>query len=49
MDLPRHMVGEAEEKGTITFTYVCEHYRIFLVEGYLWWVTSNHGERTKNR
>ena len=30
----RHVVGEVEENNTITFTYVCEHCKMFLVEGH---------------
>ena len=36
----RHLVGEAEEKGTITFTNVCENCKNFLVEDFLWWATA---------
>ena len=41
----RHVVGEVEEKGTITCLYVCVHCKMFLVEDILWLVTAEHEER----
>ena len=43
----RHVVGETEGRGAITFSYVCENYKLFPVEDFLWWVSTNHGERRK--
>ena len=31
----RHVVGETEQRGAITFTYVCEHWKLFPVEDFL--------------
>ena len=42
---PARVVGEVEEKGTITCLYVCVHCKMFLVEDILWWVTAEHAER----
>ena len=39
--LLRHMVVQVRDKGTITFTYVCDHCKSFFVEDFLWWVTAN--------
>ena len=41
-DFTRPVAGEVEEKGTITFKYVCEHCKQFQVEGFLWGVTASH-------
>ena len=41
------VVAETEERGVITFTYVCEHCTLFPVEGFLWWVSADHGEGRK--
>ena len=44
-DFLRHVAGEIEEIGAVTFTYVCEHCNRFPMEDVLWWVTVNHSER----
>ena len=31
----------------ITFTYVCEFCKLLRVEDFLWWGSTNHGERRK--
>ena len=41
----RHVVGEVEEKVTITCLHVCVHCKMFLVEDILWLVTAEHEER----
>ena len=46
-DLLRHVVCEKRGRGAITFTYVCEHRKVFPVEHFLWWVSTNHGEKKK--
>ena len=35
-------VGDVEEKGTITFTCVCDHCKMLSVADFLWWVTAKH-------
>ena len=30
-----HVVGQTEQRGTITFTHVCEHWKLFPVEDFL--------------
>ena len=47
----RRVVSEKEGMGAVTFTFVCEHCKLFPVEDFLWWVSANHGEtkkKTKN-
>ena len=34
-DLLRHVVGETEDSGAITFTHVCEHCKLFQVGDFL--------------
>ena len=34
-----HAVGETEGRGSITFTCVCEHCKLFPVEDLPWWVS----------
>ena len=46
--LLRCVVGEVEEKGAITFTYVCEHFKMFPVEDFPCELTANHGEEKKH-
>ena len=43
-DFLRHVAGETEGRGTITFTYVCEHRKVIPVEGrtFLLWVSINY-------
>ena len=36
-DLLRHVVCEKRGRGAITFTYFCEHRKVFPVEDFLWW------------
>ena len=46
-DLLRHVVCEKRGRGAITFTYFCEHRKVFPVEDFLWCVSTNHGEKKK--
>ena len=41
----RRVVGEKEGRGAITFTNVREHFKLFPVENFLWWVRTNRGEK----
>ena len=47
-DFLRHVVEIGEEKGTITFTYVCEHSNMFPWRIFFWRVSAKHGEQEKN-
>ena len=46
-DFLRHAVSDKEGREAITFTDVCEHCKLCLVEDFLWWVSTNHGEKKK--
>ena len=46
-DFLRHVVGETEARGAITFPYACEHGNLVPAEDIVWWVSTNHGERRK--
>ena len=48
-DFLRHVTGETEERGAITFTHVCEHCKLFPEEDFWWWVSTDHGERRKKQ
>ena len=39
----RHVVGETEGRGVITFTSVGGHYKLLPVEDFLCKVSTNHG------
>ena len=46
-DFLRHVVEERQKEPSPA-EFVCEHCKLFLVEDFLWWVSTNHGERRKN-
>ena len=48
-DFLRHVAGETEGRGAITFTCVGEHRKLFPGADFLWWVSTSHGERRKKK
>ena len=45
-DFLRHVVSENEEER-LRFTHVSEHCKLFPVEDFLWWESTDHGEEKK--
>ena len=44
---PEGTVSEKRGRGAIAFTYACEHCKLFPAEDFLWWSSTNHGEKKK--